>query len=165
MPSRNHTRRQFLGFASATALGFAGLRSLVSAGGATSAVAAAQSGPASAPSDAGYGPLVPDPHRIIDLPDGFSYRVISREGERMDDGLRVPGNCDGTASFAGPDGRTIIVRNHELLPEDVEFGPFGKKNKLLSRVPVDKIYDRGGGDKPTPCLGGTTTIVYDARSG
>jgi hypothetical protein len=113
----------------------------------------------------GYGPLVPDPHRIIDLPDGFSYRVISREGERMDDGLRVPGNCDGTASFAGPDGRTIIVRNHELLPEDVEFGPFGKKNKLLSRVPADKIYDRGGGEKPTPCLGGTTTIVYDARTG
>ncbi len=52
-----------------------------------------------------YGPLVPDPHRILDLPGGFGYRVISRTGDRMADGLLVPGFPDGMAAFSGSDGK------------------------------------------------------------
>jgi secreted PhoX family phosphatase len=106
---------------------------------------------------------VPDPHKILDLPESFTYRVISREGERMDDGLRVPGACDGTAAFAGPGGTTILIRNHELLPEQRGSGPFGRKNELLDLLNPARIYDRGGGKAPG--LGGTTTLVYDTRTG
>lgn len=29
----------------------------------------------------GYGPLVPDSNGLLDLPKGFRYRVLSREGD------------------------------------------------------------------------------------
>ncbi|MFY7719172.1 MAG: alkaline phosphatase PhoX, partial [Brevundimonas sp.] len=32
----------------------------------------------------GYGPLIPDPNRLLDLPEGFSYEVISQSGDTMD---------------------------------------------------------------------------------
>ena len=38
----------------------------------------------------GYGPLVPDPQGLLDLPAGFSYRVVSELGQPMADGARVP---------------------------------------------------------------------------
>ncbi|MGB5331576.1 MAG: alkaline phosphatase PhoX, partial [Woeseiaceae bacterium] len=44
-----------------------------------------------------FGDLRPDADRIIDLPNGFSYRVVSRVGDVMSDGLRVPGAHDGMA--------------------------------------------------------------------
>ena len=37
-----------------------------------------------------YGPLVPDPQGLLDLPRSFSYRVIARLGDVMDDGWTVP---------------------------------------------------------------------------
>ncbi len=58
------------------------------------------------------GPLQPDPGALIDLPVGFSYRIVSRAGERMDDGLRVPNAHEGMAAFAGDDDRIILVCNH-----------------------------------------------------
>ena len=48
---------------------------------------------------AGYGPLKADPAGMLDLPEGFSYRVLSRAGEVMDDGLLVPGQFDGMGCF------------------------------------------------------------------
>jgi uncharacterized protein len=62
----------------------------------------------------GYGPLVPDPNGILDFPRGFHYKIISREGELMTDGCRIPGAFDGMAAFDGPNNTTILVRNHEL---------------------------------------------------
>ncbi|MCX5155695.1 PhoX family protein [Streptomyces sp. NBC_00291] len=63
----------------------------------------------------GYGPLVPDPRRLLDLPAGFSYRVLSRAGGPLRSGEGpVPANCDGMAAFAaGPGGAVRLVRNHE----------------------------------------------------
>ena len=58
--------------------------------------------------------LRPDPQRIIDLPDGFSYTVVSRAGQTMSDGLTVPPAHDGMAAFPGEDGRVILVCNHEM---------------------------------------------------
>ncbi|RZJ85851.1 MAG: phosphatase, partial [Brevundimonas sp.] len=43
----------------------------------------------------GYGPLVSDPNGLFDLPEGFSYHVVSQGGQTMDDGLLVPGQFDG----------------------------------------------------------------------
>ncbi|CAN5867757.1 PhoX family phosphatase [soil metagenome] len=111
----------------------------------------------------GYGPLLPDPKGILKLPQGFSYRIISRRGDRMDDGLLVPGNPDGMAAFAGPHGKTILVRNHENKPDTLDQGAFGLKNELLPRLDARHFYDYGQGKAPG--LGGTTTLVYDHRTG
>ncbi|MCA9118286.1 MAG: DUF839 domain-containing protein, partial [Planctomycetaceae bacterium] len=75
--------------------------------------------------------------------------------------LLVPGAPDGMATFPGPDGLTIIVRNHEVNPNS--SGPWGRGAELLSKVDVSRIYDAGEGK--TPACGGTTTIVYDTRTG
>ncbi|MEQ8762488.1 MAG: DUF839 domain-containing protein [Planctomycetota bacterium] len=108
----------------------------------------------------GYGDLVPDPKGLLDLPSGFEYRVFSKVGQQMDDGLLVPGAHDGMAAFPGPSGTTILIRNHELINESVELGPFGKANVLLEKVDRSRLYDSGGS---RPSLGGTTTIVYDTK--
>ena len=61
----------------------------------------------------GYGPLVPDPKGLLDLPRGFRYTVLSREGEPLRSGEGpVPSHCDGMAAFPGRRGRTWLVRNH-----------------------------------------------------
>jgi uncharacterized protein len=62
----------------------------------------------------GYGPLVPDPNGVLDLPNGFHYKIISEEGELMSNGTKIPGAFDGMAAFEGPNNTTILVRNHEL---------------------------------------------------
>ena len=107
-----------------------------------------------------YGPLINDPEGKINLPKGFTYKVIAKQGETMSDGLLHPGAPDGMATFEGPDGKVLIVRNHELMPEG--FGPFGKNNELLSKVPSEIFYDFGKGSRPA--LGGTTTLVFNEET-
>jgi len=63
-----------------------------------------------------YGTLVSDPYGVLDLPAGFTYRRLSETGQTMTDGYKVPGGHDGMAAFAGADGNTILIRNHELSP-------------------------------------------------
>jgi uncharacterized protein len=72
-----------------------------------------------ASASAGYGELVPDPGKMLDLPQGFQYRIISEEGSALFSGGIVPGDHDGMAAFPGPSSNTaVLVRNHELKPED-----------------------------------------------
>ncbi|PZE21493.1 alkaline phosphatase PhoX [Paenibacillus xerothermodurans] len=63
--------------------------------------------------EAGYGPLVKDPGGILNLPQGFQYRIISEQGGKLSDGGIIPGAFDGMAAFQGPHNSTILVRNHE----------------------------------------------------
>ncbi len=104
-----------------------------------------------------YGPLVPDPDGVLDLPAGFKYKIFSRTGDEMDDGLLVPTRHDGMAAFEGPDGKTILVRNHENVSGDGAFGP---NRSRLSLIPTNKIYDY-----PNVTPGGTVTLVYDTKTG
>jgi secreted PhoX family phosphatase len=63
----------------------------------------------------GYGPLVPDPKGILALPAGFTYRIITYSGRtKLESGEFTPSNHDGTATFDGPRGTTLLVNNHEL---------------------------------------------------
>ncbi|MET9130286.1 alkaline phosphatase PhoX [Streptomyces antibioticus] len=63
----------------------------------------------------GYGPLLPDPRGILALPAGFGYRIITHSGKtRLESGEFTPSNHDGTATFEGPRGTTLLVNNHEL---------------------------------------------------
>ena len=103
--------------------------------------------------------LVADPKRIIDLPEGFAYKVISEMGQRMSDGLRVPGSHDGMAAFPGPKGRVLLVRNHELGYKLLPDSAFGKEYPSFPRRHRRKFYDLGR--KITPGVGGTTTTRYN----
>jgi uncharacterized protein len=67
--------------------------------------------------------LVRDPQRILDLPKGFSYRVLSRRGERMSDGYQLPGNPDAMGVFPTSRG-LVLMRNHEIAPGDRDNGPY-----------------------------------------
>jgi uncharacterized protein len=134
-------------------VGFAGLRALLAGG--------ADWAPDPSWTAEGYGELVADPAGLLDLPAGFRYTVFSRAGETMNDGLLVPGAHDGMAAFAGPDGKTILVRNHELNPGSTKLGAFGEKNESAAKLGREKLYDFGKGKAPG--LGGTTTMVFDTR--
>ncbi|MFJ3932754.1 alkaline phosphatase PhoX [Streptomyces sp. NPDC090029] len=104
-------------------------------------------GTAAARGHGGYGPLVPDPEGLLDLPRGFRYRVLSREGRPLRSGEGpVPSNHDGMAAFAGRGGGTVLVRNHE--------------NRPRSRVPVPRIE---GLTYDPAAEGGCTTLVLDDR--
>ncbi len=156
------TRRRFLTTAGASALG----ASLLGTG----AIAPSLSGgrrdsfrPRQEPRS-GFGPLVKDPDGIMDLPAGFGYRIISRARVRMEDGFFVPEYFDGMGAFAGPDGKVIILRNHEIQPGMLPAsGPFGENNEQLRRARRNLVYDRGG--DVDPALGSVTTLIYNPSTG
>ena len=97
-----------------------------------------------------YGPLVPDPKGFLDLPEGFSYRLVSRLGDPMSDGGTVPDRADGMGCLPLGDDEIVLIRNHELQPQHEAGG-----------TPAQG-YDRVAGRAVLP--GGTTHIVLDART-
>jgi len=103
-------------------------------------------------------PLRPDPEGLFELPPDYSYTVLARRGQRMDDGLLLPGDPDGMAAFPGPDGRVILICNHELDQSEVDAGAFGSELEYLTRLDREHLFDAGHG---TPSLGGTTTHRYN----
>jgi uncharacterized protein len=114
MEKNSLNRRDFLKVGGMSTLALTlGTTGLLSVGGQATTFAA---GKADHPTSGfgGYGPLVPDPKGILDLPKGFHYKIISREGDLMTDGTKIPGAFDGMAAFEGPNHTTILVRNHEL---------------------------------------------------
>jgi secreted PhoX family phosphatase len=104
-------------------------------------------------------PLQADPKRIIDVPEGFSYNVVSRVGDAMADGLVVPGAHDGMAAFDSDNGRIILLTNHELSAADNLAGPYAGTYSGLPESKKSRFYDRG--EELTPGLGGTTTTIYN----
>lgn len=126
--------------------------------------AAASSPPALAASGRhhGFGPLQPDPQRILDLPAGFRYDIIAAKGEEMSDGLLVPAEADGMAAFSGDGKQVIIVCNHENAASEIGSGPFGYNPDKLAAIDSSRIYDAGAG--LTPGTGGTSTIIWDPES-
>jgi secreted PhoX family phosphatase len=106
----------------------------------------------------GYGPLVRDPARVLDLPEGFSYRILSRTGDRMSDGLRVPGKFDGMGAFDLGGGRTALVRNHEIKAGDTAVTAF--VGGVPAGLDLSGAYARGADGNPLG--GGTTTLVLGA---
>lgn len=92
--------------------------------------------------------LFPDARGLLDLPKGFTYAKLSVTGQIMGDGMFTPGRFDGMGAFAGPGGRIILVRNHEVGPNHPEVA-----------------YERGkaprGAYNPM-AAGGTTTLLLSA---
>jgi secreted PhoX family phosphatase len=149
------TRREFLKQCGAVSLGFAGLNSLLLH--TANAIPDVSSRPVS-----GLGPLLRDPHGLLDLPEGFSYKVFSLTGQVMNDGFEVPMQPDGMGAFPGPDGKTILIRNHEVSSDVPSGGPFGRGNQRFEDIDLSKVYDAGFGKNPG--LGGTTTVLFNTKT-
>jgi secreted PhoX family phosphatase len=111
-----------------------------------------------------FGPLVSDAAGVIDLPEGFTYRILSRRGETMADGFKTPGQPDGMAAFPADDGKLVLVCNHELALKSVKEGPFPDNSRLPANFDAGLVFDGGPGGMQ-PHLGGTTNIVFDPKSG
>ncbi|MBA4052876.1 MAG: phosphatase, partial [Erythrobacter sp.] len=136
-------RRRFLG---ATATAFA---ALAASGCMSRGAVGGGAKVASGDGFAGYGALTPDPAGFLDLPEGFSYRVLSRLGDAMDYGGTVPDRADGMGCFDLGNGEIALVRNHELQPQHDAGGVIGKGYGKKDGVFVS---------------GGTTTLVLDAET-
>jgi secreted PhoX family phosphatase len=103
-----------------------------------------------------YGALIADPEGLLDLPDGFTYQVISSFGDRMDDGFVVPDYADGMGCFPLRGNEVALVRNHELQANQQQLGALRG-----SQAPEPPAYDR---NSTGPLPGGTTTLVYDMQA-
>lgn len=145
------TRRRLVA-TSATALAFSGYARL-----ATGTARAADDG------EPGYGPLRPDPLGVFDLPEGFSYRIVSQVGETMDDGLLTPGNMDGMGCFPMGGSVVALVRNHELRFRHHDAGPCGVGHHLADRLDPARVFDRYLDGRAL--TGGTSTILWDVAAG
>lgn len=145
-------RRHFLRRASAFGAGFVGLRAGFARASAVGDRIALDRGV--------FGPPLADPRKLFDLPAGFTYQVLARYGEEMDDGFIVPGKQDAMAAFPRPDGTTALVINHEVeIPAHGPLGAFGREDERLDRAPSGAFYDRG-----RRARGGCSTIIFDTRT-
>lgn len=148
----------------------------------------ANSARGAAPTVPGYGPIAPRKAQgtniaYIALPAGFEYAVISREldpsrawvtdpgtGEVVERTVPTPGIFDGMGAFAGPNGTTLLVRNHEnreragelpvLVPDDHRYDPnprYTAGNTVVvvrGHKALTTVHALGG--TSTNCAGGET---------
>lgn len=97
----------------------------------------------------GYGPLVEDPNGLLDLPNGFSYRLLSSLGDAMRDGGSVPDKADGMGCLPRGADEIVLIRNHELTPQDESGGEISTGFGMVNGTFVP---------------GGTTHVVLDAET-
>jgi len=93
----------------------------------------------------GYGPLIRIPGNFLSLPAGFRYVEVARSNVTVtDDGGKYPSDPDGMGVFAGKDGGSVLVTNHE------------NSNLEPARVPtvLGVTYD-------PQAIGGTSTVTVD----
>lgn len=111
----------------------------------------------------GLEPLQNDAAGLMDLPEAFSYSIISSFGEAMSDGFIAPDNFDGMAAIPLSGGRLTLVRNHELKPEDQDKGPAGTIGRLKERLLKTSHYGKDKFGQVLP--GGTTTLIVNVATG
>jgi secreted PhoX family phosphatase len=105
------------------------------------------------------------------LPQGFSYRVVSRQGDPMSDGNPTPSRFDGMGAFEGPGGTTVLIRNHEnkgnpaeeavIVPDDRRYDPDPRRNGGNTKLVIDgdrRVVESFAvlGGTSTNCAGGST---------
>ena len=100
--------------------------------------------------------LKKDAKNIIDIHPSLKYKIISKEGENMSDGFKVPGLADGMGSFLINDD-IILVRNHEIVPKHGMGKSAFQNPRLQIKKLGDKHYDKNA-------IGGTTNIILDKVS-
>ncbi|MBX3279580.1 MAG: DUF839 domain-containing protein [Acidobacteria bacterium] len=100
----------------------------------------------------GYGMIQPvesnnTGEKLLELPKGFQYTVIGREGDKMSDGHATPARHDGMAAF-NVRGELRLVRNHEIN----------------NRIGAEGAAIGGGSAYDPLAAGGTTTLVIDPKT-
>lgn len=111
------------------------------------------------PISEGYGSLLADPQGLLDLPQGFNYKVISSLGNAMADGMHVPDRADGMGCLvhSSANNTVALIRNHELHPKHLAAQP-----ESIQRHTSTKAYDSYESGVALP--GGTTTIIYNTKT-
>ena len=97
--------------------------------------------------------MVRDKNKVLDLHPKLQYKVISKAGSTMSDGLRLPDLPDGMGAF-NVNNNIVLVRNHELdLGNRMNKSAFKNPEKQMKEL-GSKHYDKYG-------IGGTTTVVLN----
>ncbi|MAK65166.1 MAG: hypothetical protein CMF75_10585, partial [Maricaulis sp.] len=151
------SRRSFLQSSAATSLAFSGLAACQRQRDTGGALRQAYLNQVE-----GLGDLVRDPAELFDLPEGFTYQILSQTGDAMTDGLIVPGDPDGMACFERADGKIVLIRNHELRANEHDLSPFGPDAAGLDHIDRTRVHDWAS--ERAPHLGGTTHLVLDPDS-
>jgi len=109
----------------------------------------------------GYGQLVADTRGILDLPKGFQYRIISVQGQQMEDGLKVPGWPDGMHAFAQDKQRITLMCNHELAVAQSELSAWAGAATDDKQI-LAAAYDHSGQNRVAP--GGVRRLIYNLKT-
>ena len=112
---------------------------------------------ASMPISGGYDALVSDSAKLLDLPKGFSYTVISSLGDEMADCMHVPDRADGMGCLPVSNDIVALIRNHELHPKHISAQP-----ESIQQHKSDLAYDSYASGVALP--GGTTTLLYNTKT-
>jgi secreted PhoX family phosphatase len=116
---RSINRRAFLKGAAATA-------GAVALGGPFRGFVRLTAAAGSAPSFRGLRAIADERDGIVRLwlPEGFQYRSFhdTEFTNTLTDGTILPGRHDGMGAFAGPNGNSILIRNHEINGPGAPFG-------------------------------------------
>ncbi len=140
------SRRKFM--IGAGALAFSGL---------ASSVLGKQISLSDMPLSKGFGPLIADSEKLLDLPAGFSYSVISSLGNVMSDGFHVPDRADGMGCLPLTEDTVALIRNHELKPKHLKTSP-----KSIQQHKTANTYGQNAEGIALP--GGTSTIIYNVKN-
>jgi hypothetical protein len=105
----------------------------------------------------GFGPLMADPNKLLDLPKGFSYSIISELSKPMSDGLAVADRADGMGCLPFDEDRVVLIRNHELKPSHID-----KQPDPIRTFRSEDAYDTYANGVALP--GGTTNIIYNLKT-
>ena len=103
----------------------------------------------------------PAMEKWLELPDGFTAKIISTWGEKMSDGFLVPGAADGMAAF-NVGGKVVLVPSTRTVLHQLNMVLIGEDMSLFSKVAKSKVFDYGFGK--TPGLGGTTTLIFNEKN-
>ena len=106
----------------------------------------------------GFGPLVSDQRRILDLPSGFRYQVITVQGQKMSDGHKVPGWPDGMHAFSLDSSRVAIMCNHELATSQGVLSSW-QGRPTNDKTVLANAYDVDGKGRVAP--GGVRRVIYN----
>ena len=83
--------------------------------------------------------MTKDKNKVLDLHPKLHYKVISKAGSTMRDGLRLPDLPDGMGAF-NVNNNIDLVRNHELHPRS-------KMNKSAFKNPEKQMKELGKKEK------------------
>jgi len=91
----------------------------------------------------------------LDLASGLRYVELDRNGNTLADGFISPGRPDGMGCFQNEDGQLVLMRNHEIEPDD-HGSDDGRGAYSLSKTPKEAYSNTD--------LGGVSRLVLNPET-